>query len=44
LNAATCSPRAASAAAIAPASTVLPTPVSVPVTKQPRRAPCPARR
>ena len=38
LKAATRSPRAASAAQIAAATTVLPTPVSVPVTKRPRRA------
>ena len=36
LNAATRSPRARSAATIAPATTVLPTPVSVPVTNSPR--------
>jgi hypothetical protein len=36
LNAATRSPRAASAAQIAAATTDLPTPVSVPVTKTPR--------
>ena len=38
LNAATRSPRAASAAQIAAATTVLPTSVSVPVTKTPRNA------
>ena len=38
LKAATRSPRARSAAAIAAATIVLPTPVSVPVTKKPRRA------
>src|SRR5436305_8681166 len=44
LNATTCSPRASSAAAIDAATTVLPTPVSVPVTKRPRRAPGPSGR
>jgi hypothetical protein len=44
LNARTRSPRATRAAAIAAATTVLPTPVSVPVTKQPRRTPVPRRR
>ena len=42
LYAATRSPRARSAAAIAPATTVLPTPVSVPVTNRPRISARPA--